>query len=210
MAWVVFRIFNHSAGKLALLCGGFILGLLLLDVIPTAFELYAPFGIILGMLLGYLLFEALHQLFHSSDTSASIYMLAVAMLIHTIPISMTIGSLPDDSALSLTITTSVILHHLPEGFALTSLVLSKEDKIGGLVLCFIALSVCFTLFIWVGQYTYLTAKIQSMMLGVSTSLIACTSIKEFIGQHMRTVPLRAFFTYIGVGYLLSSVFHFLL
>ena len=210
MAWVIFTLFKQTTSKLALLTGGFLLGLLLLDMIPMAFKQYAPFGIILGALLGYLLFEALHQLFHSPGSSASVYLLAIAMLIHTIPISMMIGSLHDASALSLTITTSVVLHHLPEGFALTSLVLSKGDKFMGLALCFIALSICFSLFIWVGQHTYLTAKIQSMLLGVSISLIACSSIKEFIGQHMHTVPLRTLITYIGAGTLFSTLFHFLL
>lgn len=210
IAWFVFRLFKHSTGKLALLCGGFLLGLLLLDVIPSAFGLYAPFGIIVGVLLGYFLFEALHSLFHSSGPSASVYMLAVAMLLHTIPISMMIGSLHDDSALSLSISTSVILHHLPEGFALTSLVLSKGDKFWGLVLCFLALSVCFTLFIWVGEYAFLTAKLQSILMGVSISLFACTSVKEFIGQHVHTVPLRTLLSYVSLGFLFSSVFHFLL
>lgn len=209
IAWIVSKLFIQSKAGLALICGGFLVGLLTLDIIPAALDIYRPFGLLLGALLGFFFFEALHHLFHSTGSSVSVYMLAIAMLIHTIPLSMTIGNLLDDPALGVTIATSIILHHLPEGFALTTVVLSKGDKLWGLVLCFIGLSVCFTFFIWIGQHTHLTEKVQSVLMGVSVSLIACTSIKEFIGQYIRTIPLRPFLSYIGVGYLFSSLFHFL-
>lgn len=209
MAWIVARLFNHSNGRLALLCGGFLIGLLILDVIPSAVKLYAPFGIFLGVLLGYLFFGVLHRLFHRSNSS-SVYILSTAMLIHTIPLSMAIGNLLGDPILSVPIATSTILHHLPEGFALASVVLAKGDKLRGLVLCFIGLSVCFTLFVWIGHHSHLNARAQSVLIGVSIGLIACTSIKEFILQYIRAVPLRAFLTSLIIGYLLSNVFHSLL
>jgi ZIP family zinc transporter len=207
IAWIVAKLFNHSNGSLELLCGGFLVGLLILEVIPSVFRMYTPFGNLLGVLLGYLFFLLLHRSFHRSNSS-SIYILSVALLIHTIPISMTTGNLLGDPALGVTIATSTILHHLPEGFALTSVALSKGDRLGGLVLCFIGLSVCFTLFVWIGHHSHLNARAQSVLVGVSIGLIACTSIKEFILQYIRAVPLRVFFTYVVMGYLLSSIFHY--
>ncbi|WP_381439101.1 zinc transporter family protein [Sporosarcina soli] len=206
LAWTLAGLFKDKIGGCSLLCGGFLIGLLTLDIIPSAWSAYYPFGLLLGGLLGFFFILVLHSMCNHSHTS-SLYLLAVAMFIHTIPLSVTIGSLLDDPALSLTMTTSTILHHLPEGFALATVALSTGNKWGSLTLCFIGLSICFASFIWIGQQAPLSFKIQSILMGVSISLIGCTSMKEFIGQYIRTVPLPAFLTYFGVGYLFSGLFH---
>ena len=122
---------------------------------------------------------------------------------------MTIGNLLGNSTIGITITTSTILHHLPEGFALTIALLSQGKQLWGLLVIFISLSMCFTLFIWLGHFINLTNHAQSVLLGISISLIATTSISEFIVHNSRAVPIRSFLMYILMGYLLSYLFHFL-
>ena len=210
-AWLVSRLFQNSTAALSLLCGGFLVGLLALDIIPSALKMYKSFGIILGVLIGYLFFLVLRNLFHSSaGQNPSVYLLMLAILIHTIPLSMTIGSLMENSIVGITITASVILHHLPEGFALTTAFLSSGKKPWKLFFCFLCLSIFFSLFIWIGHYVTLSAKKQSVLMGISIGLIAATSISEFILHNMKVVPVRAFITYVLLGYLLSNLFHMLL
>ncbi len=209
-AWVVSKLFQQTTQGLSLLCGGFLIGLLVLDIIPTALKMYQTFGIILGVLIGYLLFLVLRNLSHPTNAKTpSLYLLAIAMLLHTIPLSMTIGNVLGDSSFGITITTSTILHHLPEGFALTTALLAQGKKLWGLLLIFISLSICFSLFIWIGHYANLADKAQGILMGISIALIATTSISEFILHNRRTVPIKSFLTYILMGYLLSYLFHFL-
>lgn len=210
-AWLVSKVFHSSNEGLALLCGGFLVGLLTLDIIPSALKMYNSTGIFLGVLIGYIFLLLMNRLLHfSTPRNPSIYLLTIALFIHTIPLSLTIGNLLGDSTLGTTITTSTILHHIPEGFALTSAFLSQGKKLWGLFLCFIGLSVCFSTFIWIGDYVNLHMRAQSILLGVSIGLIGITSIKEFILLNIRIVPMRLFVICIVIGYLLSVVFHMFL
>lgn len=210
-AWIVSKVFRQTTQGLSLLCGGFLVGLLVLDIIPNALQMYQTFGILLGALIGYLLFQVLRQLSHpTTNHTPSLFLLTIALLLHTIPLSMTIGNALGDSTfgIGITITTSTILHHLPEGFALTTALLSQGKQLWGLLLVFISLSMCFSLFIWLGHYVNLTDQTQSILLGISISLLAATSLSEFIMHHRRALPISSFLTYILIGYVLSALFHF--
>lgn len=208
VAWLVSRIFHKTSEGLALLCGGFLVGLLALDIIPSALAMYKLPGIILGVLIGCLFLLLLDSFLHvSTPHKPSVYLLTIALFIHTIPLSLTIGNMLGNSTFGVSITTSTILHHLPEGFALTSAFLSKGEKLWGLLLCFIGLSVCFSIFVWIGHHTTLSTRAQGVLLGISIGLIAITSINEFILHHIRAVSIRTFLTFIFLGYLLSVVFH---
>ncbi|MBO0588596.1 zinc transporter family protein [Sporosarcina sp. E16_8] len=211
IAWLVSKLFHNSTAGLSLLCGGFLVGLLALDIIPSALKMYKSFGIILGIFIGYLFFLVLRNLAHpSAGQNPSVYLLMLAILIHTIPLSMTIGSLMENSIVGITITASVILHHLPEGFALTTAFISQGIKPWKLLFCFFGLSICFSLFIWIGHYVNLSTKEQGVLMGISIGLIAATSISEFILHNIKVVSVSSFITYIVMGYLLSTLFHLLL
>ncbi len=211
VAWLVSKLFQSSTAGLSLLCGGFLVGLLALDIIPSALKMYKSFGIILGVLIGFLFFLVLRNLVHPSTArNPSVYLLMIALLIHTIPLSMTIGSLMENSIVGITITASVILHHLPEGFALTAAFLSQGKKPWKLFLCFLGLSIFFSLFIWIGHYINLSTKEQGVLMGISIGLIAATSISEFILLNVKVVPAWSFITYILLGYFLSNLFHIVL
>lgn len=211
VALFVSRLFQHTTQGLSLLCGGFLFGLLINDIVPSALKIYDFFGIILGGIIGYILFLILHRLFHPTTTlKPSLYLLMIAMLLHTIPLALTVGNLLENSTFGITITTSVILHHLPEGFALTIALLSQGDKLWKLFFCFIGFSIFFSMFVWIGHFTKLTNQGQSMLMGVSIALIATTSISEFILHNVRSVPRRSFLIFILMGYLLSYTFHTML
>ncbi|WP_260858018.1 zinc transporter family protein [Bacillus sp. FJAT-22090] len=210
IAWLIAKIFHHSHEGLALLCGGFLVGLLAIDIIPSALHVYKSPGITLGILIGFIFLIVINKLVNTSGQhSSSVYLLTIALFIHTIPLSLTIGNLLGDSSFALTITTSTVLHHIPEGFALTSIFIAQGQKIIGLFLCFIGLSICFSLFIWIGHHMYLSMKAQSILLGVSIGLIAITSVKEFILHNLRLVSFKSATLFVLTGYLFSMMFHLL-
>lgn len=211
VALFVSRLFQHTTQGLSLLCGGFLVGLLINDILPSSLGLYDPLGIVLGVVIGYFLFLMLHKSFHPTiSLKPSLYLLGIAMLLHTIPLSLTVGSLLGDSNFGITLTTSVILHHLPEGFALTIALLSQGERLWKLFLYFICFSIFFIIFVWIGHFTNLTEKGQSMLMGISIALIATTSISEFIIHNIRTVSIKSFLAFLLMGYLLSYVFHIML
>ncbi len=202
------RIFKHSMQGLSLICGGFLIGLLALDIVPASIQLYRPFSLIIGTFTGYLLFQLLHHFFHQSNPlQPSIHLLIIALCIHSIPISLTIGSLLGTSALSIVLTASIILHHLPEGFALTTALISQQKKIQTMLLYFISFSLFFTFFLWIGQFTNLTNKAEGVLMGMSIGLLASISISEFIGHNIRAFSWRSLSIYLLIGYLFSYVFH---
>ncbi|MEB2282877.1 zinc transporter family protein [Lysinibacillus xylanilyticus] len=210
LAWVFSRLFQHTTHGLSLLCGGFLVGLLVVDVIPSSFQIYKSFGLLLGILLGYLMFEVLNSLFHTSHTqNPSLSLLAIAIIIHTIPMSLTVGQLLGKASLSIAITASIILHHLPEGFALSTALLSQGERLWRLFIYFIAFSIFFSVFIQIGQYWELSDKVQGVLMGVSIGLIATASISEFILHHIRSVSIKSLIAFVLLGYLLSHVFHLL-
>jgi len=211
IAWVFSKLFQHTTQGLSLLCGGFLVGLLVLDIVPSSFHLYQTFGLILGIFIGYFIFQILDTIFHSSHSqNPSVTLLAIAMIIHTIPISLTVGNLLGNAALSITITASIILHHIPEGFALSTALLSQGERLWRLFLYFIVFSIFFSIFILIGQYWDLSEKAQGLLMGISIGLIATTSISEFILHHIRSVTLKSLIIYVCLGYLLSYVFHTLI
>ncbi|MFF2754396.1 zinc transporter family protein [Psychrobacillus sp. NPDC058041] len=208
IAWIVSKIFHGSSEGLALLCGGFLVGLLTLDIIPSALKMNQLSGIVLGVLIGYIFLAVVNNLFFTSKSrKPSISLLILALFIHTIPISLSIGNLLGNSTIAVSITTSTILHHVPEGFALTSAFLSQGKKIMMLFVCFISLSVCFSTFIWIGLHANLTIRAQSVLLGTSIGMIAITSVKEFILNNIRVVPTSLLVIFLMIGFLLSVIFH---
>lgn len=208
IAWLVSKIFHGSTEGLELLCGGFLVGLLTLDLFPSALKMYPLSGIFLGILIGYVFLVAVHNfLFTSKSRKPSVYLLTLALFIHTIPLSITIGNLLGNSTFPVSITTSTILHHVPEGFALTSALLSQGKKLMVLFLCFISLSVCFSAFIWIGHHANLTTRGQSVLIGTSIGLIAVTSIKDFILNNIQVISMSLLVTFLMIGFLLSVIFH---
>ncbi|MFF5996407.1 zinc transporter family protein [Lysinibacillus sp. KU-BSD001] len=208
IAWLFSALFRQTTHHLSLLCGGFLIGLLLLEIIPSSLQMYELLSLILGFLIGHLLFLILHHFFYQTNLQKqSVYLLTIAILIHTIPLSLTIGNLLGNATLGIALTASIVLHHLPEGFAITTIMLSQGEKLLGLLLYFTGFAAFFGVFVWLGYYTNLSNVSEGILIGVSIGLIASTSISEFIVHNIRATSKINVLTYLLIGYLLSFGFH---
>lgn len=161
------------------LCGLLLVCLLLFEIIPESLESFEPVSLLLGIIIG-CFFYNLSSNIHSHSQQSSIIPLFVALFLHTIPLSLTLGSLLTKSAFTLPLTTSIIIHHIPEGFALTTLFLVQQKKLTGLLLSFLSLSICFVFFVWIGKHFMVLPRIQGIIMGIFICLLGTTSLKEFI------------------------------
>ncbi|WP_298468544.1 hypothetical protein [uncultured Psychrobacillus sp.] len=181
-AYMVYGILHQKYEKIfGLLCGLLLISLLVFEIVPEALDSFEKLGLFLGFISGYCLYSLMIPHRHAAnDETRTISPLIIGLFLHTIPLSLTIGSLLHNDSFPLSITVSTVLHHIPEGFALTTLFLLYKKKILGLMICFLSLSICFISFIWIGEQLIVSIRIQGIFMGISIYLIGIISLKEFI------------------------------
>ncbi|MCM3357121.1 hypothetical protein [Psychrobacillus sp. MER TA 171] len=181
-AYMVYGILHQKYEKIfGLLCGLLLIGLLVFEIVPEALESFEKLGLFLGFFCGYCLYSLIIPHRHvAKDETSTISPMIIGLFLHTIPLSLTIGTLLHNDSFPLSVTASTVLHHIPEGFALTTLFLLYKKKIIGLMICFLSLSICFISFIWIGEHLIVSTRIQGIFMGVSIYLISTISLKEFI------------------------------
>lgn len=181
-AYMVYGILHQKYEKIfGLLCGLLLISLLVFEIVPEALDSFEKLGLFLGFISGYYLYSLIIPHRHATNNETrTISPLIIGLFLHTIPLSLTIGSVLHNDSFPLSITISTVLHHIPEGFALTTLFLLYKKKILGLMFCFLSLSICFISFIWIGEQLIVSTRIQGIFIGISIYLIAIISLKEFI------------------------------
>ena len=181
-AYMVYGILHQRYKKIfGLLCGLLLIGLLVFEIVPEALESFEKLGLFLGFISSYCLYSLIIPHQHAAkDDKGAISPLIIGLFLHTIPLSLTLGSLLHNDLFPLSITASTVIHHIPEGFALTTLFLLYKKNIIGLMICFLSLSICFISFIWIGEHLIVSSRIQGIFMGISIYLIATISLKEFI------------------------------
>ncbi|MEC2074393.1 ZIP family metal transporter [Alkalihalophilus marmarensis] len=212
LALMFSRLLKIQNSGIFLICGGFLVSLLFIDILPSSFKEYEHVGLMLGLIWGYIIFLIIHQLLENSSPKQnnSVHLLALAMFIHTIPISITIGTVIHDSILTSAFITATILHHIPEGFALTLVMVAKGKKIFKLYLYFFVCSIIFIGFMMLGQFNLFSIRLNTILMGISIGLIASTSIKEFIINRTDDLPIKQSITYTTIGIGVSLLFQLLL
>lgn len=182
IALLAYEMFHQKFNRaLGLLCGLLLVGLLVFEIIPESLESYEKLSLLLGFIIGYFFYSL--TVLHSHNEKkhvSSMTPLIFGLFLHTIPLSLTLGSLLNNQMFPIAITTYTILHHIPEGFALTSLFLLRKKKLMSLLVCFLSLSVCSIFFMWIGKDIFIAPRIQGVLIGISICLIGLTSWKEFI------------------------------
>ena len=92
------QLIEEKMHRLYALCGGILLGLLSLEIIPETFSSYEMIGPILGIAIGILVMSLLdnychHPMIHKRATSmANLPFLSFAIFIHNIPSGFALGT----------------------------------------------------------------------------------------------------------------------
>lgn len=182
IALLAYEIFQQKFNRaLSLLCGLLLVGLLIFEIIPESLESYEKLSLLLGFIIGYFFYSlTIHHSHNDKSHASSITPLILGLFLHTIPLSLTLGSLLNSITIPTAIIASTLLHHIPEGFALASLFLLRKKKLMSLLVCFLSLSICFIFFMGIGKNIFIAPRIQGVLLGISICLIGLTSLKDFI------------------------------
>ena len=92
------QLIEEKMHRLYALCGGILLGLLSLEIIPETFSSYEMIGPILGIAIGILVMSLLdnychHPMIHKRSTSmANLPFFSFAIFIHNIPSGFALGT----------------------------------------------------------------------------------------------------------------------
>ncbi|MFL0365167.1 ZIP family metal transporter [Pseudobacillus sp. 179-B 2D1 NHS] len=212
VALFLYKFSRIKVQHLYLLCGGVLVGLIMLELVPHSVTEFGLISIVLGTSLGILLCICLHNFFDQlpSFRYRSVVFLVTAITVHNIPTGLAIGSTLDNQLLSSSFVTAILLHQVPEGLAImVSLLNSRRQQFNFslfLSICLI-LSGFFLLFSIMGSFLDLTLKLNGLILGISIGFLSFTAVWEFIIATYKKVHFFASFFLlllgIGVIYLFS-------
>lgn len=191
---------------LQLFCGGILVGLLSLEVIPDAFNTYNPKGITLGILWGLLFMIVLENAFHRFTQHRQhitpIYLLLfVALVIHSIPTGVALGlTLHNKDHAHSSLLVAILVHHLPEGMTLMIAVLIAQAKTK--VFWFLCLLLSFVIAIssFIGLSIALSLNYYIQFLGIAIGTLSYVTFYEIIWKVLvqRLTLKRMTFALLGI------------
>lgn len=116
--------FKRSVGTIYAVCTGLILGLMSFEIAPEAIRLGNWIVISVGFIAGVILFKLIHAILetqlHKRPDLKSGLLLTLIISIHNFPIGVILGT-SEESDLSTSLLQTLILHNIPEGMILFTL-----------------------------------------------------------------------------------------
>ncbi|MBO9128815.1 ZIP family metal transporter [Bacillus sp. 165] len=195
-------------------CGGILIGLLSLDLIPKTFSTYHIAGPLLGTGLGLLLMILVDIYFHSSaeqKTSQGLqafFFLALAICIHNIPTGMALGAsmaAHEEAASSLLL--AIIFHHVPEGLALMISFLFTPSKLISYIFTIVSLSVVLGLGVSLGELLQIKVRhLQGFILGGAVGTLSYVTVHEFLWKATQKLSFPLFVLYTAAGTILIKLY----
>lgn len=125
-------------------CGGLLMGIIILDIIPETLYQLDPLGIFIGISAGiilvFLIDRAVHRYKHNSKVGVfSFILLIFALYLHSVPTGIALGLNIGDGYLTNSLfVTAIILHHIPEGVIIMAGLIHHQIKPGFFgTICFV-------------------------------------------------------------------------
>lgn len=195
-------------------CGGMLLGLLCLEIIPHSLHYYHTTGVVIGIINGYVLmvlFESyIHKHLHSAHEQLWPFLLFVAIGFHTIPAGLNIGiTIGYDSFLTTSFLIAFILHQVPEGVAL--MVSFSAAKINEWIFVCVALLLAGTLGVSVlagNEMQMESVKLNALLAGTAIGTFGYVTVKEMLWKSFREMAFLRFTSTVLLGLLLIKIYLF--
>lgn len=209
------QLIEEKMHRLYALCGGILLGLLSLEIIPETFASYEIIGPILGIAIGILVMSLLdnychHPMIHTKDQQAwqTFLFLSFAIFIHNLPSGFALGTAfinHNDSALPFLL--AIVIHHIPEGLALIIPFLFTKHKYISFLLTTLLLSLILgtgTVFgiLMEGKALHL----QGLIMGSAIGSLGYVTIHEMLWKAKKQLSFLTFLMWATSGFLLITVF----
>lgn len=198
LAWIL-KGTQQSFGFIYSLCGGLILGLVFLEMIPESIKLGGPANLTVAGITGFFLFLFIHRFMdnitiitnsHQKDIFVRTgVILAVSVAIHNFPVGIALGS-TIGSEIGGSILTTLVIHNIPEG-----IIIFTPLFLAGFGLFTWAL---FTVFItfptalgsFLGQFSHINMPIIfSFIVNLAIAVIFMVAVKEILAEAMKKSPI---------------------
>jgi zinc transporter ZupT len=191
----VFLLLNKNTLYLPIFCGGLLTGLFVFDLLPDAFNHFSIIGVLTGISLGIFIMISVEFYLHNHfklrhNHQESLYLLMVALLIHSLPTGISFGmNLHSHHIINYGLFAAFILHHIPEGMIImTSIPFMKEKNRLFLSFCFI-LSLFIGLNIYIGLNVNIDSiKWETVMMGITLGTLGYVTFYEMLWKKSKTLP----------------------
>ncbi|MFD1848921.1 ZIP family metal transporter [Oceanobacillus bengalensis] len=198
LAWLM-KGFHRGFSFIYSLCAGLIVGLLFLEMIPESIELGGWIILAVGVTLGLLLFQYIHQLMnkitiitnsHQKDIFVrSGVLLAFSIAFHNFPVGIALGPTMGTELGALMLTT-LVLHNIPEGI----IVFTPLFLAGFGILTCVFITAIITLPLALGTllgqlFNFGMSPLLAFMINLSIAIIFMVAVKEIFGEAVKNSTL---------------------
>ncbi|WP_347552692.1 ZIP family metal transporter [Pseudalkalibacillus hwajinpoensis] len=204
-----YTYYQHRLEALYLICGGMLIGVISLELIPESVQLFNFWALLVGVSLSLSLFicmdSALHVKF-SEKSYLPLIAFVFAILSHNIPVGIALGMNSNSGEFGMALLLALFIHHLPEGVALY--ILTRISGINGVFVLVAAcvVTIVLALSAWLGLESLQSNHVNGIFMGIAIGSLSYVAIHEIIGKVKGRVFKRELFLYTSLGILLLSLY----
>ncbi|SFA80667.1 MULTISPECIES: hypothetical protein [unclassified Bacillus (in: firmicutes)] len=187
-------ISRENTVYLQILCGGLLMGLFTFEILPKAFIHYQSVGIFTGISIGVFIMLSMEWVLHKSShfhtlSQDALYLLMVALIIHSFPTGIMFGmSLQKGALINGGLLLAFIIHHVPEGMIIMSLVPMTKRKNRLFILLCSTLSIVIGLNIYMGLHiSFDSMKWNTIMMGTTIGTLGYVTIYEMLWKKSKNL-----------------------
>ncbi|MFI8707121.1 ZIP family metal transporter [Bacillus sp. NPDC077411] len=209
------RIMEKQTFRLYALCGGILLGLLLIEIIPETFSSYEIIGPLLGIASGILIMRLMdyychHVMLHNNNQPAqqTFLFLSFAIFIHNLPSGFALGTaFTAQHEATLSFLLAIIIHHIPEGLTLIISFLFTRHQYLSFILIIFLLSITLGLSTAFGMVINSKAiHLPGLIMGSAIGSLGYVTVHEMLWKAKKNLSLLSFLSWTFVGCLLIIIF----
>lgn len=185
---------NHA--YINVFCGGLLMGILILDLIPETLLSLSPLGIFIGISAGILLVFSIdrivHQYKHNSNIGVFSFVLLIsALYLHSVPTGIALGLNMDEGYLKNSFfAAAIILHHIPEGVIIMAAVIHHKMKPGYFaVICLFLSFIVGVNFYWGLNIKFDSLKLYTLITGAAIGTLCYVTFYEILWKSILSLSI---------------------
>lgn len=203
--YVIQRLFFYRVTHLYTFSGGMLGGLIIFEIIPEMFQQLNVWGMALGIGIGFLSLLTVEAFTHQKGPSSSwtILFLVFAIGLHTLPTGWAFGSgIQVGTGVSSSLLMAIVLHHIPEGMALTFLMIKEELNLVIFIVTSAILSLVLGFGTWTGLHMDGTfSKLNALLMGGAIGSMGYVACYEMLWKTKKALPIHQFLFFSLAGML---------
>lgn len=186
---------KKNAIYLQILCGGLLMGLFAFELLPEAFNHFQMIGIFTGISLGILLMLSMEVFLHKHSqihnvSQDTLFLLMIALIVHSIPTGIIFGiSIQGGKLINEGLLAAFILHHVPEGMIIMSLIpkFKKNNSLFAIMCCILSCVIGLNILIGINM-SFQSIKWNTIMMGMTIGTLGYVTIYELLWKKSKNLP----------------------